>query len=59
MKVYYIRFDDINKINKTLVNEIVELIFKEVDEKKDQVIRNRYILDNLNKNKITLLKIYK
>ncbi|GES93136.1 kinase-like domain-containing protein [Rhizophagus clarus] len=43
---------------KELVNKIVELIFKEIEEEKDQNIKNQNILDNLNSNKITLLEIY-
>ncbi|UZO03641.1 uncharacterized protein OCT59_024045 [Rhizophagus irregularis] len=50
--------DDINEVKKTLINVIVEIIFKELNEEKDQDIRNQLILDNLNSNKITLLEIY-
>jgi hypothetical protein len=45
-----------NEIKKALVNRIVELIFKEINEEKD--IRNQLIHDNLNSNKISLLEIY-
>jgi hypothetical protein len=47
-----------NEIKKALVNKIVELIFGEINEEKDQNIRNQNIYDNLNSNKITLLEIY-
>ncbi|GBC22181.2 kinase-like domain-containing protein [Rhizophagus irregularis DAOM 181602=DAOM 197198] len=47
-----------NETKKALVNKIVELIFGEINEEKDQNIRNQNIYDNLNSNKITLLEIY-
>src|SRR5688500_15183236 len=52
------KINEDNEIKKALANKIVELIFKEIDEEKDQKIRNQVILDNLNRNKITLLEIY-
>ncbi|PKK62575.1 kinase-like protein [Rhizophagus irregularis] len=42
---------------KKIINEIVELFFKEIDEEKNQEICEQHILDNLN-NKITLPEIY-
>ncbi|PKK69853.1 kinase-like protein [Rhizophagus irregularis] len=50
---------DLEKINtseniptskKKLVDEIVEFIFKEIDEEKNQETRERHILDNFNNN---------
>jgi hypothetical protein len=47
-----------NEVKKALVNNIVELIFKEIDEERDQNVRNQVISDNLNSNNISLLEIY-
>uniref|UniRef100_U9T840 Protein kinase domain-containing protein n=2 Tax=Rhizophagus irregularis TaxID=588596 RepID=U9T840_RHIID len=45
------------KVDEKLIDEIVNLIFKEIDEEKDQETRKKHILNNLN-NEITLPKIY-
>ncbi|PKY45422.1 kinase-like protein [Rhizophagus irregularis] len=45
------------KVDEKLIDEIVNLIFKEIDEEKDQEARKNHILNNLN-NEITLPKIY-
>ncbi|GBC03498.1 hypothetical protein RclHR1_05150008 [Rhizophagus clarus] len=45
-------------VSKKLIDEIVELIFKEINEEKDQYRRNHHTLINLNNNKETLLEIY-
>ncbi|RGB22285.1 kinase-like domain-containing protein [Rhizophagus diaphanus] len=45
------------KVDKKLIDEIVNLIFKEIDEEKDQEVRKQRILNNPN-NEITLPEIY-
>src|SRR4051812_49341436 len=43
---------------KKLTDEIVELIFKEINEEKHHEIRTQHILDKLKNNNITLQEIY-